>query len=65
MSLCGSPGFSAEKFQHIIEEKKIQLCCTGEGRRNCLTLPALPLQGSTAQHQERTSYSTISPMGEK
>lgn len=38
--------------------------CTGEGKRNSLTLPVSPFQGSSTQSQERTFYLVISLMGE-
>lgn len=53
-----------EMFQHTAEEKKSDIGCTEEGKRNSFILPTSPFsQDSTAQSQERSSWPTLLPRG--
>ena len=68
-SRCGSTQrFPAKRFQHTVwgVGGKVQVMCTGEGKRNSLILltSSLP-QSDTTQGQERPSWLRISPTGQR
>ena len=48
--------FPAEKFQHTTEAKKDKVGCTGEGKRNSLTLPASALLQKVAQLSAKRDF---------